>query len=196
MSSYLNSIIKNVKVRKNKINLSPIFLPGVLLWNQRSDAHRCHRRSCRRAGGWKLQIIPLPCSLRQDGSHQGEGEDCEFIFVPQGETMHACMQCFTMVFPVHCAVSICLLADTNKKKLTQFCTSTPPAYTINTLSTQWKDFEKEGTKLLKQASHFNLVSHYEPEAARPGGPQLILAHNFFWAHEKVNKREEMTVMQW
>merc|ERR1711974_146095 len=40
------------------------------------DPDWCNRRGGGGAGGWHLQVVTIPRSLRQDGRPQGEGEDC------------------------------------------------------------------------------------------------------------------------
>ena len=51
---------------------------GVLLRDQWVNLDWRNRRGGGGAGGWQLQVLPLPRPLRQDGGPQGEGEDCEY----------------------------------------------------------------------------------------------------------------------
>ena len=52
---------------------------GVLLRDQRLDLDGRDRRGGGGAGGWHLQVLPLPRQVRQDGRPQGQGEDCKCL---------------------------------------------------------------------------------------------------------------------
>ena len=58
----------------------PSEMRSSLIYQMNYSIPRCYRRDHRQTEGWHLLVFPIPCSLRQDGSFAGQGENRECFF--------------------------------------------------------------------------------------------------------------------